>query len=89
MQDFVPGTRVLIDLVIAFTLFEIVVLALYHRATGRGLAPADFLPSLAAGLALMFAVRAGISGAGWPWVAAGLLAAGLAHAVDVRRRWRA
>ena len=88
MHDFMPATRVLIDVVIAFTLLEMLALALFHRATGRGLAPRDFLPSLAAGLALMFAVRAGITGAGWAWVAAGLLAAGLAHALDVRRRWR-
>ena len=88
MQDFLPGTRVLIDGVIAFTLLEMVVLALYHRATGRGLPARDFLPSLAAGVALMFALRAAITGAGGGWMAAGLIAAGLAHAADLRRRWR-
>jgi hypothetical protein len=78
----------LIDLVIALTLLEILALGVYHRRTGRGIAPLDFLPTLAAGLALMLAVRAGVSGAGWMWVAAGLSAAGLAHGADVRRRWR-
>lgn len=78
----------LIDLVIALTLLEAAGLALYHRQTGKGLAPAEFVPTLAAGLALMLAVRAGVSGAGWAWVAAGLSAAGLAHLADVRRRWR-
>jgi hypothetical protein len=78
----------LIDLVIAMTLLEAGALALYHRRTGRGLAPGEFLPTLAAGLALMLAVRAGVSGAGWAWVAAGLSVAGLAHLADVRRRWR-
>jgi hypothetical protein len=78
----------LIDLVIAMTLLEVLALGLYHRQTGRGIAPLDFLPSLAAGLALMLAVRAGVSGAGWMWVSAGLCAAGLAHAADVRRRWK-
>jgi len=43
---------------------------------------------LAAGLALMLAGRAGVSGANWAWVSAGLSVAGLAHLVDVRRRWR-
>lgn len=78
----------LVDLVIVMTLLEAVALALYHYRTGKGLAPAEFLPTLAAGLALMLAVRAGASGAGWAWVAAGLAMAGLAHLADVRRRWR-
>jgi hypothetical protein len=78
----------LIDLVIVMTVLEAGALALYHQRTGKGLAPSEFVPTLAAGLALMLAVRAGVSGAGWAWVAAGLSAAGLAHLADVRRRWR-
>ena len=77
----------LIDLVIALTLLEVAGLAVYYRHTGRGLAPAEFLPMLGAGLALMLAVRAGVSGAGWVWVATGLSVAGLAHVADMRRRW--
>jgi hypothetical protein len=78
----------LIDFVIVMTVLESIALAVYHRRTGRGLAPQDFIPTLAAGLALMLAVRAGVTGAGWGFVAAGLLVAGLAHAADVMRRWR-
>jgi hypothetical protein len=78
----------LIDIVIVMTLLEGAALAVYHRRTGRGMAPRDFLPNLAAGLALMLALRAGLEGAGWGYVAAGLLAAGLAHAADLQRRWR-
>lgn len=78
----------LIDIVIVMTLLEGAALALYHRSTGRGMAPRDFLPNLAAGLALMLALRAGIDGAGWGVVAAALLVAGLAHAADLARRWR-
>jgi hypothetical protein len=78
----------LIDFVIVLTVLESIALAIYHHRTGRGLAPQDFIPTLAAGLALMLAVRAGVTGAGWGFVAAGLLVAGLAHAADVRRRWR-
>jgi hypothetical protein len=86
--DLRAGGTLLIDLAIAITLFELVAFALYHWRTGRGMAPRDFLPNLGAGLALMFALRAGLSAAGWGWVAAGLMLAGLAHAADVRRRWR-
>ncbi len=82
------GGTLLIDLAIAITLFELLAFALYHWRTGRGMAPRDFLPNLGAGLALMFALRAVLSAAGWGWVAAGLLLAGLSHAADVRRRWR-
>jgi hypothetical protein len=78
----------LIDLVIVITLLEGVALALHHRMTGRGLAPADFMPSLASGLALMIALRAALDGAPAAWVAAALMLAGLAHAADLRRRWR-
>lgn len=88
MQDFLPGARALVDLAIAITLVEGAALWLLHRRTGRGVAPRDLLPNLTAGLSLMVALRASIAGAGWAWVAAGLLAAGLAHALDVRRRWR-
>lgn len=88
MQDILPGTRVLVDLAIAITLVELAVLCLLYWRTGRGVAPRDLLPNLVAGLCLMAAVRASITGAGWAWVAAGLAAAGLAHGVDVHRRWR-
>ncbi len=77
----------LIDIVIAVTLLEMAALALYHRRTGRGMAPLDLVPALGAGLALMLAVRAALSDAAWMWVAAALLAAGLAHLADMRRRW--
>ncbi|MFO1274048.1 MAG: hypothetical protein U1F50_20645 [Rubrivivax sp.] len=78
----------LIDFVIALTLLEGFGLALYHRRTGRGMAPSEFGPSLAAGLALMLAVRAGMAGAPWGFVAAALATAGLLHAADLKRRWR-
>ncbi len=91
MSDLLPqwaGGAMLIDLVIVMTVLEGLALAAYHRRTGRGMAPGDFLPTLAAGLALMLALRAGLSSAGWGWVAAGLMLSGVAHGADLRRRWR-
>ena len=79
---------VLIEAIIGLTVLEGLALALYHRLTGRGVAPADFAAGLAAGIALMLALRAALGGAGWPWVAAALSASGLLHAADVARRWR-
>ncbi len=77
----------LIDVVIAFTALEMLGLWAWHRFTGRGLALRLWLPNLLAGLALMLALRALASDAGWHWVIAALLGSALAHALDLRQRW--
>jgi hypothetical protein len=77
-----------VDLIIGFTLLEGLALALYFRATGRGVAPSQFGVNLASGLCLMVALRCAVAGAGSMWIAAALLAAGLAHGMDLWRRWR-
>lgn len=77
----------LVDLAIGFTLLEALVLAWLHRRTGRGLGPRQFVPNLAADLALMLGLRAAAGDAALPWVAAALVASGLAHALDLARRW--
>ena len=41
-----------------------------------------FLP----GALILLAVRAALTGAGWPWVAAALAASFPAHLLDLRRR---
>lgn len=78
----------LVDLVIAFTLIEGALLLLVHRATGRGVAPREFLPNMASGLFLMLALRALARDAGGAWVPVCLLCAGLAHGADLWWRWR-
>ena len=78
-----------IDVVIAFTALEAVALALYHRLTGRGVAPADFLLTLASGVALLLALRSTVADGFGPAAAAWLLAGGAAHVADLRRRWAA
>ena len=62
----------LIDFVIALTPFEGVACA-HHRRTGRGMAPSRFVARPGAGLAPMLAVRAGMAGAPWGFVAAALM----------------
>ncbi len=78
----------LIDFVIAFTVVEGAALALYHRATGKGVAPREFALNMASGLCLMLALRSLVQVAGAPWIALCLLAAGLAHGTDLLLRWR-
>lgn len=78
-----------IDLVIGLTLFEGLALALYHRRTGKGVPVGDFAVNLVSGLCLMLALRAAVADAAWPWIGLWLGCAGLAHAADLARLWRA
>lgn len=86
MIDSVPLAQI-IDLVIAFTLVECAALALYHRATGRGVAPREFAMNMVSGLCLMLALRCLAHDAGATWIALFLLAAGVAHGTDLWMRW--
>lgn len=81
-------SRRLIEFVIAFTLLEGVALTVYHRATGKGVAPREFAANLVSGLCLMLALRGVLAGSGWGWTAMLLLASGLVHASDLWRRWQ-
>jgi len=46
----------------------------------------DLLVTLASGACLLLALRAALAGAGWELIALCLLAAGVAHAVDLKQR---
>jgi hypothetical protein len=77
----------LVDVAIAITLAEWLGLALYHRLTGRGLAPHAYAWNLMSGLCLMLALRLSLHGQDWYWGAACLAASGLAHVTYLRQRW--
>ena len=83
-----PGSGLLIDLVIGLSMLEGVALAVYHRISGRGIAPREFAANLVSGLCLMLALRAAVTSAAWSWMALWLLAAGVAHWSDLWQRWR-
>jgi hypothetical protein len=84
--DWALGTA-LIDVVIGFTLCEGLLLAWWHRRTGRGIAPESLLPNLAAGLCLMLALRGALAHGVGSVTVLWLMAAGGAHAADLWRRW--
>lgn len=86
MSDWLSGPR-LIDGVIAFTLLEAWFLFAYHRRTGRGVAPRDFVANMASGMSLMLALRCAVAAASALWVALFVLLAGVLHATDLWRRW--
>lgn len=87
MEAFFASGRVA-DLVLLVLLLEAAALALWHRRTARGLAPAAILGLAMPGVALVLALRAALVGAGWGWVAAALSAAFAAHLLDVWLRLR-
>lgn len=78
----------LVDAVLGFMVFEWIVLTLYRVRTRRGLPPADLAIMLAAGAGLLLAMRAALTGAAQYWVVICLVAAGVAHLVDLLRRCR-
>lgn len=86
MADFVASGRV-VDLVLGVLLLEGVVLSLLHVRWRMGVSPVRLWPMLGAGAGLLLALRAGVTGAAWYWVSAGLLLALCAHLCDLRGRW--
>jgi hypothetical protein len=86
MQEYFASGRA-VDVAIAVMVIEFVAIAWLHRRGGRGPKPADIAAALAGGLFLLLALRFALTGAGWPAIAAALLAALVAHLVDLARRW--
>ena len=81
-------SRRLIEVIIGFTALEGIALVLYHRRTGKGVAPRDFAANLVSRLCLMLALRNVLAGGWWGWTSLLLLGSGLAHAGDLWWRWR-
>ena len=71
----------LVDLALAITLAELLLLLALRR---HGL-----VLTLLAGLGLMLSLRLALAEVALPWLALSLLASGLLHALDLRRRWSA
>lgn len=82
------STGMVADFALAIILIEAAALWLIRRRTGRGPRLPDVAPFLAAGAFLALALRSALTGAPWQWTAAALAASGVAHAVDLARRFR-
>jgi hypothetical protein len=87
MSEFFSGPRA-VDLVLVVVSLEVLGLSLYWHLTKRGIAPAQLLPNLLAGAALVLALRLALSDFSWPWYTACLAVAGIANVADLRQRWR-
>ncbi len=78
----------IVEVILGLMLLEALVLALWHRQTGKPPAPSQFLPTLISGALLLVALRAALGGAAWPWIALCLCAALPAHLLDLWGRRR-
>lgn len=87
MSDLFAG-GLIVDLILGFLVLEAIGVIGYWMWKRRGIAPADFLPGLCSGALMVLALRAVLAGASWALPTACLMLAGLAHLVDVLRRWR-
>ena len=77
-----------VDAILIFMALEGIALIAYQRVTGRGIAPLAVIANLLAGGGLLLALRATITGAGWPVIAACMGLSFAAHLADLQRRWR-
>lgn len=88
LEELIASGRI-VDIMLAFVAVEVVLMLVYRRRTGRGIAPTPLLLNVGAGGSLMLALRAVLAGAGWPWVAACLVGALVFHIADLAQRWNA
>ena len=79
------ASGIVVDFALLFTSVELTSLWAYHRWTGRGLAPKVYLLNGIAGLCLMVCLRAALASC-WVLMALGLIAAGIAHFLDLYLR---
>lgn len=76
------------DIALAALAIEAAAILWLTRLRPRWRALAGVAPFLIAGACLIVALKAALEGWSWPWIAAALTASGVAHAVDLVRRFR-
>jgi hypothetical protein len=75
------------NLILVVMAIEALTLTMLAKKSGRGMRPSRIIVSLSAGAALVLALRAALTGAGWHWMALALIAAFAVHLVDLYWRW--
>ena len=87
LQALVESGRI-VDVMLAFVVLEVVALQVWRARSGRGIALLPLLTNLGAGVSLMLALRAQLTGMGWTAVAAFLVLSLVFHVSDLVVRWR-
>ena len=77
----------LLDVVIGLLVLELLGLAAYRAATGRGMRPTELTAFLGAGLAMAVALRVTLAGGRAEWFAAAMAASLVLHLWHVAQRW--
>jgi hypothetical protein len=87
MEQLIASGRI-VDAIIGLMVLEAIAIGAYHAGTGRGIGPVELAINLLAGVALLVALRAALTGAGWQAIAGALAVAGVLHVADLARRWK-
>lgn len=85
MEEFFTSGRA-IDVILAVMVIEAILLIVYRTKTRSGPTVAQTVSNIASGAMIMLAVRSALTGAGWEQTAMFLLAAFVAHLVDLKLR---
>jgi RsiW-degrading membrane proteinase PrsW (M82 family) len=87
LQNLIVSGRV-VDLVLAVMVVEALLLWFYHRSTGKGLTAVEIIITMLAGVFLLIAMRAALTGGDWTLIAMCLTASFAVHLTDLALRWR-
>ncbi len=87
LEHLITSGRI-IDIMLAFLAAETLLLVWRRQRSGRGPTIAAIITNAGAGGSLMLALKAIMTGAGWPLVAAALLGSLFFHVSDLLMRWR-
>lgn len=80
------ATGRVVDRILVLMLIESIALILIGRKARRRMSAAQVLVNLGAGAALLLAPRAALLGSPWQWISPWLVAALVAHLLDLRYR---
>jgi hypothetical protein len=81
------ATGRIVDLIVALMLVEFGVSIAVRARTRRGIHPIELAVSLAAGMALLLALRSALVGSSWQHTAVWLVVALMAHMLYLTLRW--
>ena len=88
MGELFASARI-VDFIVALMLLELAILAFLRLRMHRGIVPVELAVSLAAGMGLLFALRAALLGLSWQHIATWLILALIAHVLYLTLRWDA
>ena len=77
----------IVDCIVGLMLLELIAFRIVRARAQRGVPSNELAASVAAGMALLFALRAALVGLSWGYIAVWLVLALLAHLLYLKLRW--